>query len=262
MRATRRDAYAYASENISFNVRGCRVYARHVPSIDRGRRLARRVRASISLFRSLLKECSELQSCDYMYLFIHVLSLSPPSLFLSLSLSPPLSCARARMRTCVWCANALARVAVRVRTPRQLRARGRLDALPRGLCEASPPARLATDFTRIGRIKRTPAPRSPEKKERKEKERRERERERERKRERERERERGREIAHSLYSGRRCGHRESIREYGTEKAGGRALLDNSRLILFPLARHFDRREHVCEKCLRENAIYPRSSQLF
>jgi len=194
-------------------------------------------------------------------------SLPPP---LSLSLSPPLSCARARMRTCVWCADALARVAVRVRTPRQLRARGRLDALPRGLCEASPPARLATDFTRIGRIKRTPAPRSPEKKERKEKEKekekRERERERERKREREREREkereRGREIAHSLYSGRRCGHRESIREYGTEKAGGRALLDNSRLILFPLARHFDRREHVCEKCLRENAIYPRSSQLF
>jgi len=141
-------------------------------------------------------------------------------------------------------------VGIRVRTPRQLRARGRLDALPRGLCEASPPARLATDFTRIGRIKRTPAPRSPERKERKEKERRERERERERKREGERgegEKEggkRGREIAHSLYSGRRCGHRESIREYGTEKAGGRALLDNSRLILFPLARHFDRREHV------------------
>lgn len=118
--------HTLVSENISFNV----PYVWHVPSIDRGRRLARVYKPSLSSIKRVL-------GCNLAIIRVPAMHLRRTTRTYACVLYMCGTRLRARMYVCashdgcVFC--------------------GRLDALPRGLCEASPPARLATDFTRIGR---------------------------------------------------------------------------------------------------------------
>jgi hypothetical protein len=115
-----------------------------VPSIDRGRRRLARV------YKTGLSSIKRVLGCN----------LAITRTCRALATHHPYN-----VSVCMYCYirvwYALARACTCVRKPRRLRVRGRLDALPRGLCEASSPARLATDFTRIGRAIEWEGPRAP-----------------------------------------------------------------------------------------------------
>jgi len=130
--------HTLVSENISFNV----PYVWHVPSIDRGRRLARVYKPSLSSIKRVL-------GCNLAIIRVSTVHLRRTTRTTYVR-------ARARARVCVCVCVYMYMCGTRLRAYVCAQATtvaccGRLDALPRGLCEASPPARLATDFTRIGR---------------------------------------------------------------------------------------------------------------
>lgn len=115
--------HTLVSENISFNV----PYVRHVPSIDRGRCLARVYKPSLSSIKRVL-------SCN--------LAITRTCHALATHHQPTVRCVwvRLRARAHVYvCASHSGCVS---------RASRRASSWP---LWASPPARLATDFTRIGR---------------------------------------------------------------------------------------------------------------